>query len=188
MSVKIGSEIKFVGETFKLEAVEKWSDLTEYYAYSFHDGKIVKTYVGSNFSMGDDCVLDDVEVDVTPEVKAKLKAFERREERTKKARARREYNQYAWREAKELGLHRAEYEAIRLKVDYNFRRLVKMLRELASRGEIEKVGYSGMVAEIFGIVARHDLDALVSIGNDPHNSLTFSRMTRYAEKALYGDY
>lgn len=44
------------------------------------------------------------------------------------------------------------------------------------------------VAEIFGIVARHDLDALVAIGNDPNNSLTFSRMTRYAEKALYGDY
>ena len=125
----------------------------------------------------------EVVIDATPAVKKALEQAER----NKKARNLREYYHYAWREAKELGLHRAEHEAIRLKVDYNFRRLVKMLRELASRGEIEKVGYSGMVAEIFGIVARHDLDALVAIGNDPHNSLTFSRMTRYAEKALYGD-
>ena len=180
MSVKFGNEVLYVGETFATESVDKWSDLTEYYALSLHEGKVVRTKLGTNFSKK----LAEVVIDATPAVKKALEQAER----NKKARNLREYYHYAWREAKELGLHRAEYEAIRLKVDYNFRRLVKMLRELDTRGEIEKVGYSDMVAEIFGIVARHDLDALVAIGNDPHNSLTFSRMTRYAEKALYGDY
>lgn len=188
MSVKIGSEIKFVGETFKLEAVEKWSDLTEYYAYSFHDGKIVKTYVGSNFSMGDDCALCDVEVDVTPEVKAKLEAFERREERTKKARARREYNQYAWREAKKLKLHRSEWQVLNDMIGYKLSHVLEMLVKLESEGRVTQLSYRDVTIELLTALETRDFAKLKTMESSSDVDYALWRIQTEATKLIYGDY
>lgn len=179
MSVKFGNEVLYIGETFATEAVDKWSDLTEYYALSLHEGKVVRTKLGTNFSGK----LAEVVIDATPAIKKALDQVER----DKKAKNKREYNEYAWREAKKLGLHRSEWESIRFVVSYYYRHLVEMLVELDRRGDLEGIGYETLLGKIFDALKTHDLDAFVAIGNDPKNDHNFYRLTRYAEKVLFGD-
>lgn len=182
MSVKIGSEIKFVGETFKLESVDKWSDLTEYYAHSFHDGKVVKTYVGTNFAMA------EVEVDATPEVRAKIESLEHREERAKKARARREYNRYAWREAKKLKLHRSEWQVLNDKIGYRLSHILEMLVVLEAKGTVTKLTYSDVAIELLTALEARDFAVLETLKTSSKLDYALWRIEFEATKLIYGEW
>ena len=180
MSVKFGNEVLYVGETFATESVDKWSDLTEYYALSLHEGRVVRTLIGTNFSER----LAEVVVDATESVKKALA----RAERDKKAHAKREYYEYAWREAKDFGLHRSEWEAIHLKIGYRLPRIIPMLRKLEAIGQLNRVDYQSVVAKILDALNRHDLESLIALGTDRCLDIKLTYIERSAEKALYGDY
>lgn len=76
MIVLENGKVLFEGETFDCYE-ENYPDDSYWYALSFHDGKIEKTLVGSTAfgSVG----VYDYRVDITPEVKAELDEYYRKE-------------------------------------------------------------------------------------------------------------
>lgn len=76
MIVLENGKVLFKGETFNIYE-KNYPDDSYWYALSFHDGKIEETLVGSTAfgSVG----VSDYRVDITPEVKAELDEYYRKE-------------------------------------------------------------------------------------------------------------
>lgn len=173
--------VDFEGTTFRVEEYRQYSDEIIYKVYVLANGKI-------NTLLVSDMSGTEIKIDATPEVMAIVKKIEEKEARKVKAHNKREYYEYAWREAKKFGLHRSEWEAVHLNIGYRLPRVIPMLQELRRRNELDKLGYRSLVDKILGALDAHDLDALVEIGKNDKFTTPIAFIESDAQSAIYGSY
>ena len=173
--------VDFEGTTFRVEEYRQYSDEIIYKVYVLANGKI-KTLLVSDMSG------TEVKIDATPEVMAIVKKIEEKEARKAKAHNKREYYEYAWREAKKFGLHRSEWEAVHMNIGYTLPRVIPMLQELRRRNELDKLGFRTVVDKILGALDAHDLEALVEIGKSDKFATPIAFIESDASKLIYGSY
>ena len=173
--------VNFEGTTFRVEEYRQYSDENIYKVYVLVNGKIKTTLVS-------DMSGTEIKIDATPEVMAIVKKIEEKEARKAKAHNKREYYEYAWREAKKFSLHRSEWESVHLNIGYRLPRVIPMLQELRRRNELDKLGYRSLVDKILGALDAHDLDALVEIGKSDKFATPIAFIESDAQSAIYGSY